>query len=97
MNLNAILTGNLPPMRWRLGGRGEGGGGDSGGTDGERGNRVGSNGGGGGWTEHPGSFRTVNPSEASAGDCWSMSQCERRVTINIWDSLRGSTLMMLLA
>lgn len=47
-------------------------------------------------TEHFGSFHTVKPSEASAGDYWLMCRCERCV-INIWDSLHGSTLMMLLA
>lgn len=48
-------------------------------------------------TEHSGSFHTVKPSEASAGDYWLMGRCERCVIINIWDSLHGGTLMMLLA
>lgn len=47
-------------------------------------------------TEHGGSFHTVKPSEASAGDYWSVCRCEHCV-INIWDSLHGGTLMMLLA
>lgn len=47
-------------------------------------------------TEHAGSFHTVKPSEASAGDYWLMCRCEHCV-INIWDSLHGGTLMMLLA
>lgn len=48
-------------------------------------------------TDHFGSFHTVKPSEASAGDYWLMGRCERCVIINIWDSRHGGTLMTLLA
>lgn len=87
MNINVILTGNLPQERERKRqqkrqSKGKG----ARINESERESKR---------TEHSGSFHAVKPSEA--GDYWLMGRCEHCVIINIWDSLHGGTLMMLLA